>query len=313
VVAQTHVPVLLLGESGTGKELFAKAIHKAGPRRNGPFVAVNCGALPKDLLASELFGYAPGAFTGASKTGKRGKFEEAHGGTLFLDEIGEMPLEFQVYLLRVLQEREVVRLGSSEPIPVDVRIIAATHRNLEQLMRDGLFREDLYFRLNVVSLSIPPLRERREDIPLLIDHFLEKLSEQYGMTKPTVDPHVLEFLVHHYPWPGNVRELKHVLEHAVLFCNRVITWRDLPESLRKARENRCSAVPTPIGAGPTAHLVGAEGSGPPGSVDDREKLLHVLRDVGGNLSEAARRLRIARTTLYRKLDKYGIRKQLTVE
>jgi transcriptional regulator of acetoin/glycerol metabolism len=331
VVAQTDVPVLLRGESGTGKELFARAIHAEGGRRRGPFVAVNCGALSKDLLASELFGYAPGAFTGASKTGKRGKFEEAQGGTLFLDEIGEMPPEFQVHLLRVLQEREIVRVGSSVPIPVDVRIIAATHRDLEQMMQQGLFREDLYFRLNVVSLRIPPLRERREDIPILIDHFLDKLSEQYNTVKPSVDSVVLEFMVNHYSWPGNVRELKHTLEHAVLFCNRVITVHDLPETLRTALQEWVNVRPLSLSEtsqrqrggehGPSMDCFRlGESAGPDfaeastiGIENEREHLLRLLRDVGGNVSEAARRLRVARTTLYRRFDKYGIRKQLMME
>ncbi|WP_123809306.1 sigma-54-dependent Fis family transcriptional regulator [Kyrpidia tusciae] len=349
VVAHTDVPVLLLGESGTGKELFARGIHQAGPRRNGPFIAVNCGALQKDLLASELFGYAPGAFTGASKTGKAGKFEEAQNGTLFLDEIGEMPPEFQVHLLRVLQEREVVRLGSSQPIPVNARIIAATHRNLEEMMRRGEFREDLYFRLHVVSLTIPPLRDRRGDIPLLIDHILDQLSKRYHIPRPGLEPEVFDFFVHHYPWPGNVRELKHALEYAVLFCNRVITWRDLPETLRKAAFGdsgrsltpyvsnvvstpgdprpaleRSTARPAPrralpgaVEAVPASKLEPTPESGAnPGPVDaaaDRQQLLQLLEEVGGNLSEAARRLRIARTTLYRRLDRYGIRKHLKIE
>ncbi|MDI3328633.1 MAG: sigma-54-dependent Fis family transcriptional regulator [Alicyclobacillaceae bacterium] len=313
IVAQTGVPVLLLGESGTGKELFARAIHRAGPRRDGPFVAVNCGALPKELLASELFGYAPGAFTGATRTGKKGKFEEADGGTLFLDEVGEMPPEFQVHLLRVLQEREIVRLGASEPIPVNVRIIAATHRNLEQMVRDGLFREDLYFRLNVVTLSIPPLRERREDIALLIDHFLTKLSEQYGMEKPGIDPSVREFLIHRYSWPGNVRELKHVLEHAVLFCNRTIQWHDLPETVRKAGQGHRPENPSDRSVKPPAPAPHEPlPSRDLRSDEERQQLLQLLQEVGGNLSEAARRLKIARTTLYRRLNKYGIRKSLNV-
>ncbi|WP_232059720.1 sigma-54-dependent Fis family transcriptional regulator [Kyrpidia spormannii] len=347
VVAHTDVPVLLLGESGTGKELFARGIHQAGPRRNGPFIAVNCGALQKDLLASELFGYAPGAFTGASKTGKPGKFEEAQNGTLFLDEIGEMPPEFQVHLLRVLQEREVVRLGSSQPIPVNARIIAATHRNLEEMIRRGEFREDLYFRLHVVSLTIPPLRDRRGDIPLLIDHILDQLSKRYHIPRPGLEPDVFDFFAHRYPWPGNVRELKHALEYAVLFCNRVITWRDLPETLRKAglgdsdrplapknadppvtsgdhrlavgRSTLASprqSLPGPVKSAPVSRLEpdpDVANAEPGGTGADREQLLQLLEEVGGNLSEAARRLRIARTTLYRRLDRYGIRKRLKIE
>lgn len=178
MVADANVPVLLLGESGTGKERFARAIHASSRRRDKPFIAINCGAIPKELVAAELFGYEPGTFTGGLKEGKKGKFEEADGGTLFLDEIGEMPLEFQVHLLRVLQEKEILRLGGSHPVKVDVRIIAATHRNLEQMVREKRFRADLFYRLHVVSITIPPLRERRDDIPLLLNHFLRRFAKQ---------------------------------------------------------------------------------------------------------------------------------------
>lgn len=175
--APSNVPILLLGESGTGKEKIAKSIHQSSQRRDKPFLAINCGAIPKELIGSELFGYESGTFTGGSKEGKKGKFEEANEGTLFLDEIGEMPLDLQVHLLRVLQEKEIMRLGSSQTIPINVRIIAATNKNLYALCKQGLFREDLFFRLNVVTVNIPPLRERREDIPLIADYFLKNLQK----------------------------------------------------------------------------------------------------------------------------------------
>ncbi|GMA48811.1 sigma-54-dependent Fis family transcriptional regulator [Alicyclobacillus contaminans] len=217
------------GESGVGKELFANSIHESSSRRTKPFVAINCGAIPKELIASEFFGYEPGTFTGGSRTGRKGKFEEANGGTLFLDEIGEMPLDAQVYLLRVLQEREVVRLGGARPIPVDVRIIAATNRSLEQQVQEGSFRLDLFYRLNVVTLRIPTLRDRREDIPTLIRHALQMLSQKHGKVIHSIDPTVLNYLCHEYRWPGNVRELWNVMEHAVLFCTGgTITWAELP-------------------------------------------------------------------------------------
>ena len=174
-----NVPILLLGESGTGKEKIAQSIHQSSQRANKPFLAINCGAMQKELIGSELFGYESGTFTGASKNGKKGKFEEANGGTLFLDEIGEMPLDLQVHLLRVLQEKEITRLGASQPIPVNVRILAATNKNLYELCKKGLFREDLFFRLNVVTVQIPPLRERKEDIPLLTDYFINLFVEKY--------------------------------------------------------------------------------------------------------------------------------------
>ena len=300
MVAQANVPVLLFGESGSGKELFARAIHQISNRRKGPFVALNCGAIPKELLASELFGYDSGTFTGAVKGGRKGKFEEAHQGTIFLDEIGEMPLDFQVHLLRVLQEREVVRLGGSIPIPVNVKIIAATHQNLEQLVNDGLFRADCFYRLHVVSITIPPLRERRDDIPLLIDHFLDQFAHKYDKKLPTLDQHIREFLVNIYRWPGNVRELQNCLEHAMLFCsNGIISQDDLPQSIQKNINYNSQWIMGKFSGSDQKVVTNCH---------EKETLLRLLEESGGNLSAAARQLGVARTTLYRHLEKYGVSK-----
>ncbi|MGQ9826108.1 MAG: sigma-54 interaction domain-containing protein, partial [Desulfotomaculales bacterium] len=210
-VARSDSTVLIRGESGTGKELFAHALHNASPRRARPFVRVNCSALPENLLESELFGYREGAFTGARRGGKMGKFELADGGTIFLDEIGDLPVNMQAKLLRVLQEKEIERLGDNQPTKVNVRVIAATNRNLEEMVREGLFRQDLFYRLNVVVLEIPPLRERPDDIPALVASLLAKLTEHLGCSPKRIDESVLEYLCKH-TWPGNVRELENVLE-----------------------------------------------------------------------------------------------------
>ena len=342
-VANADVPILLLGESGTGKELFAQGIHHSSDRQKGPFITINCGAVPKDLLASELFGYEPGTFTGALKGGRKGKFEEAHGGTIFLDEIGEMPLEFQVHLLRVLQEREVVRLGSSKPHPVDVKIIAATHHNLEQLVQDRLFRPDFYYRLQVVSINIPPLRERRDDIPLLIEHFLAQFSQKHHKPLLTLDAQVSDYFINHYEWPGNVRELQNVLEHGVLFCLSETIGADvLPRNIKNTIINNClgnffnpgsmnndgrrsshrlgSKNDKPItkrdfscsnvlqSTEAIAGTTGAACTAGTKSTDscEKEALLRLIRGSNGNLSASARKLGIARSTLYRRLKKYGI-------
>lgn len=291
IVANTPVPVLITGESGTGKELFARAIHAASEQHDGPFVAVNCGAIPKELVASELFGYEAGTFTGGKKEGKKGKFEEADGGTLFLDEVGEMPLELQVHLLRVLQEREVVRLGSARPIPIEVRVIAATNQNLEEMMREGLFRSDLYYRLNVVSMRIPSLRERTEDIPLLVRHFIERYREKYKKPIRGVAEETMSFFLS-YSWPGNIRELQNVLEYAVLFCDdEFIRMHHLPSVLQKVCPSEIRGDKTQL---------------QPMQIEERKMLLRLLEETGGNLSEVARRMKIARTTLYRKLRKYQL-------
>ncbi|MGA8943943.1 MAG: sigma-54-dependent Fis family transcriptional regulator [Thermoactinomyces sp.] len=291
IVADTFVPVLITGESGTGKERFARAIHEASEQKDAPFIAMNCGAIPKELIASELFGYEAGTFTGGKKEGKKGKFEEADGGTLFLDEVGEMPLEFQVHLLRVLQEQEVVRLGSARPIPVHVRVIAATNQNLEEMMKAGLFRRDLYYRLNVVSFHIPPLRERLEDIPLLATHFVKQFKHRHKKEIEGIADETMA-LFKSYPWPGNVRELQNVLEYGVLFCDeKEIRIHHLPPVLQK---NRLAEKKE---QNEDWNLIEHE---------ERKVLLGLLDETGGNLSEVARRMKIARTTLYRRLKKYQI-------
>ncbi|GEN36119.1 sigma-54-dependent Fis family transcriptional regulator [Aneurinibacillus danicus] len=289
LVAPTSASVLITGESGTGKERIARTLHQTSLRHNSPFLAINCGSIPKELMASELFGYEPGTFTGGNSRGKRGKFEEANGGTLFLDEIGEMPLDLQVHLLRVLQEKEIVRLGSSHPIPVDVRIIAATHQNIPKLIQEGKFRTDLYYRLNVVELHIPPLRERDHDIILLTEHFLKRFSTKYNKTILSIDTDVISFFKT-CQWPGNIRELENTIEHAVLFClTNKITLSDLPRSLLEKER-----APLLLQSSPNN--------------EEKSMIIRYIEEANGNLSEVARRLNIARTTLYRKMDKYGISK-----
>ncbi len=303
IASKTDVPILLQGESGTGKERFARAIHNSSPRRNAPFVAINCGAVPKDLLASELFGFEGGTFTGAAKNGRKGKFEDANGGTLFLDEIEEMSPEFQVYLLRVIQEKEVVHLGTAKPIPVDVRIIAATNRDIEELIERGLFRADLYYRISVVNVAIPPLRNRREDIPLFISYMLRQLSAASHVQIPKIDENLLQFLSNIYTWPGNVRELENVFTHAMLFYqDNIIYIEDLPSTIQNdyenyyhKRNNRDQPALETVHNETTSKQKG-----------ELEKLMRLLADSNGNLSEVSRQLGIARTTLYRRLKKFGL-------
>mgnify|MGYP003879131875 CR=1 FL=1 len=286
-VAETDSTVLIYGESGTGKELVARALHYNGPRREGPFVAVNCAALPEALLESELFGYERGAFTGATRS-KPGRFELADGGTLFLDEVGEMGLAVQAKLLRVLDQKEFERLGGTKTIRVDVRIIAATNRDLEADVASGRFRRDLFYRLNVVSIHLPPLRERREDIPLLVEHFVRKFGEKMGRKVRSVSPEAMRLLMD-YDWPGNVRELENAIEHAfVMMRGDTILPEDLPETIR---ERKASVVP-----------------GGRGLLEDgeRQALLAALEQAGWNRGEAARILGISRTTLWRKMRKHGL-------
>jgi transcriptional regulator with PAS, ATPase and Fis domain len=290
--APSNVPILLMGESGTGKEKIAKSIHRSSQRADRPFLAINCGAIPKELIGSELFGYEKGAFTGASKDGKKGKFEEANGGTLFLDEIGEMPLDLQVHLLRVLQEKEITRLGSSKPIPVNVRIIAATNKNLFDLCKKGLFREDLLFRLNVVTVNIPPLRDRENDVFLVADYFLRQFSQKYNKENLRFSEETLNFF-RGYAWPGNIRELQNVLEHAVLFCeSQEIGLEDLPSYLFNGKMER-TGTNLQVGLSPIDE-------------EERKVLVRLLQETGWNLSAVAKKLNIARSTLYRKLKKYNL-------
>jgi len=288
-VAPTDATLLIQGESGTGKEVIAKAVHHASARAARPFVAVNCGAVPETLLESELFGYARGAFTGATTT-KLGLFEEAHEGTLFLDEIAEMPAPLQVKLLRALQSGEVRRLGATQAATIDVRVIAATHGNLAALISQGSFREDLFYRLNVIQLVLPPLRDRREDIPALAEHFLARSAGKLGR-ELRLSAAALERLLR-YPWPGNVRELENAIERAAILARREsVEPDDLPPHVAAGLQ----LGPSPALPRQTT-LADAE----------RVHILQTLEGVGGNHSAAAEALGIGRTTLWRKLKEYGL-------
>ncbi len=288
-IAPTDATVLITGESGTGKELVAKAVHAAGRRARGPFVAVNCAALTESLLASELFGHEKGAFTGADKK-HEGHFLKADGGTIFLDEIGEMPLSMQVKLLRVIQEREVLSVGGNKAVPVDVRIIAATNRDLAREVAAGTFREDLYYRLNVVTLALPPLRERADDIPLLAQYFMARFADKNNKKIKGFTPGAMDRLVR-YAWPGNVRELENVIERAsILLLGEHISERELPERFAPARGDALTdALTTDC---PTLEDV------------ERAVILKTLKRFGGNKTEAAKALGITRKTLHAKLSKY---------
>ncbi|MBZ0104956.1 MAG: sigma-54 dependent transcriptional regulator [Sulfuricella denitrificans] len=284
-IAPTDCSVLITGESGTGKELFARFIHHHGSRSDGPYIAVNCGAFSKDLLANELFGHEKEAFTGAL-TARKGLIETASGGTLFLDEVTEMSPDMQVKLLRVLQEKEVFRLGATQPTKVDIRIIAATNRDIKQALKEGILRQDLYFRLNVVTLNIPPLSQRREDIPLLASHFLQKFSLEMKKDIHGISDQALEKLMH-YPFPGNVRELVNIMERGcALARTHFIELADLPDELRESRaavfQKRDGKIP---------------------SLEEQEKdyIQWVISEVGGNHTAAAQVLGINRSSLWRKL------------
>lgn len=285
-IAPTSCTVLIRGESGTGKELISKAIHSRSPRKENPFVPVNCAALPENLLEVELFGHEKGAFTDASYK-KEGMFEVADKGTIFLDEISDMSLRMQAKILRVIQERSFYRLGGTKPVQVDVRILAATNKDLEEMMRKGSFREDLYYRLNVISLTIPPLRERKEDIPLLAQHFLTKYTALHGKRVRSISPYVMDRLSR-YEWPGNVRELENAMERAIILSSgETILFEDLPPYLQPSlsREESSSS-----------------------SLEEVEKklILDTLRAVKGNQTRAAELLGIHRNTLRRKLKRYHI-------
>jgi DNA-binding NtrC family response regulator len=289
-VAPSRATVLIQGESGTGKELIASAIHYNSPRKNKPFVKINCGALSPTLLESELFGHEKGAFTDAYKQ-KQGRFELANEGTIFLDEVSETTQEFQVKLLRVLQEQEFERVGGTRTIKVDVRVIAATNTNLEERVRQGRFREDLFYRLNVIQINLVPLRERTEDIPLLVNEFLKEFCQEYGKEILDVSPKVMSIL-QQYNWPGNVRQLRNVIEGMVVMAtSRELTPKSLPEEIRKqVDQGRFLKLKT----GSTLREA------------ERELIKATLLDVNGNKAKAARMLGLGRKTLYRKLQEYGI-------
>ncbi len=288
-VAQSDAPVIIYGESGTGKEPVARAIHEAGNRSKKPFVKVNCAALSESLLESELFGHVKGAFTGAIRE-REGRFEAAHGGDIFLDEIGDLPLSTQVKLLRVLEEMVVERVGDNRPIQVDVRIISATNRNLPQLIEKGSFREDFFYRINVIPIWIPPLRERVEDIPLLSDSFFRRIQMNSGKPIQTISKAALDVLMR-YSWPGNVRELRSCFEYAVVSCpGPQIEPEHLPAQLLKTH---------PAPADPAAAAV---------SLDElkKQRLVQALRETGGNQSQAARQLGISRTSVWSQMKRFQL-------
>jgi DNA-binding NtrC family response regulator len=293
LVAPTRSTVLVIGESGTGKELVANALHRASPRRNERFLAINCGAIPSDILESELFGHERGAFTGAV-TRKIGKFELAHRGTLFLDEISELYPELQVKLLRVLEERQVMRVGGSDLIDVDFRLIAATNRDLEKEVVAGRFREDLYYRLKVVTLRIPSLRERPSDIPVLAEHFLAIFCQEHGKPPKRLGPEALELLAR-YPWPGNVRQLRNVMESVVIFHQgEEIGVADLTVEVRESTALSAVGVPVQAAAGEPRTMADIE----------RQAILETLERTGGHRAKAADLLGIGLRTLQRKLKEY---------
>ncbi|MBX9795081.1 MAG: sigma-54-dependent Fis family transcriptional regulator [Burkholderiaceae bacterium] len=296
-LARSSVPILLLGETGVGKDIFARAIHETGASKDAPFVALNCGGLSRELLTSELFGYAEGSFTGARRGGMMGKLEAADGGTLFLDEVGEMPLDLQPHFLRVLEEGDIFRLGEVKPRKVKFRLIAATNRDLRAEVAEGRFRIDLFYRIAVASIDIPPLRSRPGDIELIAEFLLDKLAAQHNVPRPSLDPRALECLFQ-YAWPGNVRELRNVLERALLMSPENILRRSaLPEEIRSGRR-----IATPHD-GATASLNGALN---PLKKVERATLQSMIRQEGGNMTAVARELGIAKSTLYVKLKKLGI-------
>ncbi|MEP6590956.1 MAG: sigma-54 dependent transcriptional regulator [Gemmatimonadota bacterium] len=289
VVAPTDSTVLIGGESGTGKEVLARYIHEASLRADGPFLSINCGALPETLLESELFGHVKGSFTGAVRD-KQGLFSAARGGTFFMDEVGEMPPSLQVKLLRVLQQREVIPVGATEAIPVDVRIIAATNRDLEEEMRRGNFRSDLFYRLNVIAMDLPPLRDRRDDLILLMDHFLQELATERGIEPKALVSEAMDAVMV-YEWPGNVRELQNALEHATVFSKGgLIEAQHLPD--RITRRKKEPLVADRAQPNPQLDLI------------ERAYIMFVLQAEGGNKTRAAEVLGIDPSTLYRKLSRY---------
>ncbi len=324
-VADTPSTVLITGESGTGKELVAKALHEHSRRKDKPFIKINCAAIPKTLMESELFGYEKGAFTGATSS-KPGRFELADSGTLFLDEIGEIPVEMQVKLLRAIQESEFERVGGLKTIKVDVRLITATNRDLEQEIQRGNFRDDLYYRLNVVPLQIPPLRKRTGDIPLLVSHIIKKFNERLGKTITGISDDCLAALEAH-PWPGNIRELENVLERTILFCKGTRIERDdlqlatagPAEAPPVTQRTSTGSIPVPIDdALDEDDAAGAEPSGAQsGSLKDivraetsrveRELIVKALEETGGNVTQAARLLKISRKSLQMKMKELGLR------
>ena len=296
IAAQSDAGVLIEGESGTGKEMFAHAIHQASARASGPLVLVNCSSLPRSLIESELFGYEAGSFTGARKEGFPGKFEQANGGTIVLDEIGELPPDMQAKLLRVLQDLTFTRLGGTKSITVDTRVIAATNKNLLEEIKMGNFREDLFYRLNILCVHTPPLRERLDDISILVSHFAIKNALHHGRAVPEIDKEVLAAF-REYPWPGNVRELENVIERAIIISktNR-ITIRELPDYICSNIQQKHSEEKSASAAEKAIDLESVE----------KNQILKMLKEVEGNISTCAKLLGISRNTLYRKMKQYSL-------
>ena len=302
---ESTISVLIQGESGTGKEVIARTLHYEGNRRDKPFVAVNCAAIPRDLLESEMFGHEEGAFTGATSR-KIGKFEQADGGTLFLDDVSEMDINIQAKFLRALQERQFERVGGTETLTADVHIISATNRDLMQAVRERTFREDLYYRLAAFPIKLPPLRERRSDVLLLSEHFLNKFSKREGKTIRGFEKRALKRL-QNYPWPGNVRELESGIERAVLLCEEeVIRLEDLPVTVQSYGERKHSDVPF-------ASVFDTINSIVPLEILKEQAVRHALNVSEGNISEAAQQLKISRSTMYEMIKKYHINEEDKVE
>lgn len=289
-IADSKSTVLITGESGTGKEIFAQAIHNYGIRRDKPFIAVNCGAIPNTLIESELFGYEEGAFTGAKKGGNPGKFEIAEGGTIFLDEIGEMPQDMQIRLLRVIEEGVLSRIGGGKQIPIDVRIIAATNKDLKHEVEQGNFRKDLYYRLNVLPIHLPALRERKEDIPELVNYYLKKTSKKLNKVCMEIPEEYMDYLKN-YHWPGNIRELENIIE---LIVNSEELQRNLNNEIEISNQDEVKKDLNDLDTYLTLEQV------------EKQHIIKVIKETKGNLTSAAKILDIGRNTLYRKIEKYNI-------
>jgi len=294
-VANSRLPILLTGESGCGKEVFANAIHAASNRRDMPFIKVNCAALPKDLMESEMFGYESGSFTGAARSGRKGMFESANNGTILLDEVEALPLEMQAKLLRVLQEYEVRRIGSSHSIPLDFRLICCSNQDLYQLVEQGKFREDFFYRINTMEIEIPPLRERLEDIPALCNEFIQKVNKRYKLSISGITESALKLLCS-YHWPGNVRELEHTIEQACIMSDDEMLTAAHFRSV-EAKSARRGAPAAPSEAKPFFQAK---------ATSEKDSILAALEQCGGNRSQAAKLLGISRSLLYVKLQKFGI-------
>ncbi|MEH7084206.1 sigma 54-interacting transcriptional regulator [Neobacillus drentensis] len=292
--------ILIEGESGTGKELIAQSIHNYSNRSKKPFVVIDCSAIPRNLVESELFGYEDGSFTGSRKGGRMGKFERANGGTVFLDEIGEMPLEIQSKLLRVIQSRSITRVGGHEPIPINIRIIAATNRNLAQEVSEGSFRNDLYYRLNVINLFVPALRDRKGDLPLLVQKLMDKTAKREKREVPYLSDRIIEVL-ENYTWPGNIRELENTMERAVILANGEIDFQHLPKRLLGLQNMNSSATLTL-----NESFIDQPSSQKPKIVMERHLIINALKESKGNKSKAAQKLGIARSTLYEKMYQYQL-------